>query len=137
MRVIVAGSRNIMSYAEVEQAIRESGFHIDVVLSGAAHGVDTYGEYWANTNGASVERYPADWERYGNSAGYKRNVVMAERADALVAVWDGFSRGTKHMIDIAREKRLRVHVHDLSKPSLTTLAASILCEAQASSRTKS
>ena len=52
----------------------------------------------------------ADWETYGKSAGYRRNVDMAESADALVALWDGVSNGTKHMINIARQKGLRVHV---------------------------
>lgn len=38
---------------------------------------------------------PADWDRYGNAAGPIRNRKMAEVADALVAVWDGRSPGTK------------------------------------------
>jgi hypothetical protein len=35
---------------------------------------------------------------------------MVKNADALVAVWDGKSRGTAHMIEIAKEKGLLVHV---------------------------
>lgn len=35
---------------------------------------------------------------------------MADRAEALVAIWDGQSRGTKHMIDTARAQGLRVYL---------------------------
>ena len=57
-----------------------------------------------------IKRFPADWENLGRGAGYVRNVQMAFYADALIAFWDGESRGTKHMIDIAKEKGLMVRV---------------------------
>lgn len=47
---------------------------------------------------------------YGKSAGYKRNSEMAEIADALIAFWDCSSKGTKDMIDIAKNKNLLVRV---------------------------
>jgi hypothetical protein len=56
-------------------------------------------------------RFPADWDRYGKAAGYIRNETMAANAEALIALWDGRSPGTKHMIDIARKKGLKVYVH--------------------------
>jgi len=37
---------------------------------------------------------------------------MADYADALVAVWDGESRGTVHMICRAKENGLKVYVVD-------------------------
>ena len=54
--------------------------------------------------------FPADWERHGKAAGYIRNREMAQNADALVAFWDGESRGTKSMIDLAKEYDLAVRV---------------------------
>ena len=68
------------------------------------------GERWARENGVPVERYPADWEGLGKRAGYVRNVSMAERAEALIAVWDQQSRGTQHMIRIANNHGLHVFV---------------------------
>ena len=55
-------------------------------------------------------RFPADWDKYGKAAGYKRNGEMARNADALIAFWDGKSRGTKHMIDLAKKYDLQARV---------------------------
>jgi hypothetical protein len=43
-------------------------------------------------------------------AGYLRNIQMAEVADAVVVFWDGESRGTKMMIDIAKDYDLSLRV---------------------------
>lgn len=87
-----------------------------VVLSGDARGVDRMGEMWARLNFVRVERYPAQWEVYGKRAGPIRNAEMASNADALIAVWDGSSRGTAHMIDTAKKKGLRVYVLNVGAP---------------------
>lgn len=111
MRVIIAGSRTITSYKTVCEAIEASGFDITCVVSGTARGVDKLGEEWALRHAKSVKKFPAWWERYGKRAGYLRNEEMARNADALIAVWDGKSAGTKHMIDIANNAGLKVYVH--------------------------
>jgi hypothetical protein len=108
MKVIIAGSRSITDPREVEAAIRESGFEIAEVVCGGARGVDMLGCEWAQERGIPVAWYPAEWDRYGKSAGYRRNEKMALYADALIAVWDGESRGTKHMLDIAHREGLQV-----------------------------
>ena len=111
MKVIVAGSRTIVSYTLVANAIQDSGFKVTEVISGTARGVDQLGELWAKnqTPPIPVRRFPANWNRYGRTAGMKRNEEMANYAEALVAVWDGKSKGTRGMIRIAQEKGLRVH----------------------------
>lgn len=107
MRTIIAGSRSINDYDALSKAIKDSGFEISTVISGTASGVDKLGERFAQENNIPLLKFPADWEKFGRSAGYKRNVEMAENADALIALWDKKSFGTKHMIDIAREKKLK------------------------------
>lgn len=82
----------------------------DVILSGTAKGADKLGEVFAKAENVKLEQYPADWGKHGKSAGYKRNVEMAENADTLLVLWDGKSKGTKHMIDIAESKGLAVYV---------------------------
>lgn len=111
MRTIIAGSRSITDYRAVCDAVTESGFDVTTVVSGTAHGVDQIGERWAGKHGVQVDRFPAQWDRDGKSAGYKRNVVMAILSDALIALWDGKSRGTKHMIEEAKRRGLRVFVY--------------------------
>ena len=111
---IIAGSRGITDpnvvLAAVAFAVSE-GIVPSVVISGGARGVDTLGEQWAKSAGIPVEVYPAEWGKYGKKAGTMRNVRMGNIAIALIAVWDGKSPGTKHMIDFARRNNLKVYVH--------------------------
>lgn len=110
MKTIVAGSRNITDYRLIEEAIDESGFNIDHVVCGQARGVDMLGAEWGTKNNKGIMYFPADWKNNGRAAGFIRNAEMANVADALVAIWDGKSHGTKHMIDTATKKGLHVYV---------------------------
>jgi hypothetical protein len=103
MRVVIAGSRSMMAAAEVATAVARSGFAITAVISGCAREVDTLGEAWARTHKILIRRVPAPWERYGKSAGFRGHEAMAHVADALSAVRDGGSPGTRHMIATARQ----------------------------------
>ncbi len=85
------------------------------VFCGEARGVDLLGRVWAKFNSVPVRSFPADWDAYGHSAGMVRNGEMAMNADALVAVWDGHSRGTADMIRKAKARNLFVHVLNLAK----------------------
>lgn len=110
MKVIIAGSRTITKYDAVSNAIQWSGFEITEVVSGGAIGVDTIAERWAADKGIEVKRFDANWDLLGKAAGPVRNAEMAQYADALIAVWDGKSRGTMSMINLARKEGLQVHV---------------------------
>ena len=110
MRVIIAGSRGINHYATVCDAVQRSGFTISRIVSGMAAGVDTLANRYATQNGLPLDPFPAQWGKWGRSAGYKRNVQMAQNADALIAIWDGKSPGTRHMIEAANAHGLRVFV---------------------------
>lgn len=114
MKIIIAGSRtigNINSVIEAIKAIKASNFHLTEVICGNARGVDTIAKVWAAGNGIPVYDFPADWKTYGKAAGPIRNQQMASYADALIAIWDGKSRGTKHMIETAQKKGLKVYIH--------------------------
>jgi len=112
MRTIISGSRD-MDEADhhVLVAIAKSGFKITEVLSGCSGAVDTEGEAWALRHEKMLHKHPADWARYGKKAGPMRNEAMAKQADALIAVWDGVSRGTADMIRRARKHKLKVYVY--------------------------
>lgn len=113
MKVIIAGSRDITDLDEVIKAVKSSGFEITEVVSGTARGVDKLGEEYAKLNNIPVKAFPADWYNLGKKAGFRRNQEMLEYADALIAVWDGFSRGTQHMIDITHRKGKPYFVRNL------------------------
>lgn len=111
MKVIVAGSREGFVARNVFEAIEESNFSITEIVSGTARGVDRDGEYYAKLHNIPVKRFPADWDSYGKSAGYIRNNQMAAYADALIAVWDGKSPGTKSMIEIMKDWNKPVYIY--------------------------
>jgi hypothetical protein len=111
MRTIIAGSRNVTDYNIINFVMFKIDWKPTEIISGTANGVDKLGEQWAIKNNIPLKQYPADWNKYGKSAGYKRNLLMAENADALVAIWDGISKGTKHMIDIAKKKNIKTFIY--------------------------
>lgn len=133
LRIIIAGGRDFNDYEYLNKSVTEILFDLgyrNVVtgitrenvkkmiefVSGAARGADSLGEKYAKECGYTVKRFPADWNTYGKRAGYIRNEQMAKYAmrdnsyGVLIAFWDGKSRGTKHMIDLANKHGLEVHV---------------------------
>lgn len=80
------------------------------IVSGTARGADQLGEKFAKEKGCNLKQFPADWDAYGKSAGYRRNADMAKYADACVVFWDGVSKGTKHMIDLAEKAELDLKI---------------------------
>ncbi len=114
-KVIIAGSRGFSNYKllreQCNKYLREKKKTSNIIIvSGHARGADTLGEKYAQDEGFDLEIYPAQWKKLGKQAGYRRNEQMAEVADALIAFWDGESKGTKHMIDIMNAKNLQVKV---------------------------
>ncbi len=119
MKTIVAGSRDIFNVGEVWQAMEDAPWVITEVVCGGARGVDSIGSSLAKKAGIPVRMFPVtnkDWNTIGPSAGPRRNRQMAEYAEALIAVWDGESRGTKNMIDEAQLRKLQVFIRYVRKP---------------------
>ena len=100
MKVVIAGPREFDRLLLVVWAVEESGFEITEVVSGGAEGIDLMGERWAKRHGIPIKPFyvePEDWGRYGKRAGHLRNQRMAEYADALILIWDGWSPGSANM----------------------------------------
>ena len=115
MKLIVAGSRFKDSEYDtrlplVVQELDKKFPDISEIVSGTARGYDRLGERYAQSHHIPVERFPANWDEYGKSAGYRRNEDMANYADELIAFWDGVSKGTQHMINIMKNKNKPVTV---------------------------
>lgn len=114
-RVIIAGSRSFSDYVTLQAACdnilsQKRMTHTIVIISGTARGADTLGEQYAHERGYTIERFPADWQQYGKTAGLVRNRQMADNADALIVFWDSQSKGTKNMIMEAKKKGIAVRV---------------------------
>lgn len=113
MRIIIAGSRDVdrdWMLGELNSSrILNMAAWTPTIISGGARGADAIGEEWAKIRGLPIERFDADWPK-GRGAGFERNQIMAKNADYLLAFWDGTSKGTKHMIDIAIKEGLWVKV---------------------------
>jgi len=111
-KVIIAGGRDFKDYnhlCEICDHMLQNKDDIEVV-SGTAMGADQLGEKYSKERGYSLKEFPADWEEFGKAAGHIRNRQMGDYADALIAFWDGKSKGTKGMIEYARTKDLQVAV---------------------------
>ena len=117
MKVIIAGGRDFAKYKLLCKVCDEKlAFYFDVeIISGTARGADSLGERYAREKGYKLQRIPANWDRYGKSAGYKRNAVMADYADMAIIFWDGRSKGTQHMIKLANRVGLIVVVQYYKK----------------------
>jgi hypothetical protein len=110
MKTIIAGGRTITDYSLVSLALAESQFTPTEIVSGMAPGVDTLAIQYAKEHNLPLKEFHANWSEFGRSAGPIRNRQMAEYGDALVAIWDGESRGTKNMISEATKLGLKVYV---------------------------
>lgn len=125
LRVIIAGSRDFDDFPKLMNSCNDILYGITDkndnfgkirIVSGTARGADLLGEQYAKIAGYEVSRFPADWDGLGKRAGYVRNAEMAKYAVAdesygvLISFWDGKSKGTKHMIDLAEKNGLEVHI---------------------------
>lgn len=113
MRIAIVGSRQYGNLEFVHQYVERISIKYPdaVIVSGGAAGVDRTAVRAATTHGLEWKEYHPDWNRYGKSAGYKRNVEIITDSDICVAFWDGHSKGTQHSINIAKEQGKRVFIY--------------------------
>ncbi|MEO1416242.1 MAG: DUF2493 domain-containing protein [Bacteroidota bacterium] len=110
MKIIIAGSRTFQDYERLVAICDQLLGSMDLaddpieIVSGAARGADQLGEAYASSKGYIIQRFPADWAKWGKMAGPLRNQAMAAYADGAIIFWDGRSRGTKHLIRVLRKE---------------------------------
>lgn len=125
IKVIIAGGRDFSDISAVKKALCSDIPLLDdyissvisagesykiTIVSGMARGADKAGYEAAKELHLKCYEFPADWNKYGKSAGFRRNAEMAQFADVLIAFWDGESRGTKHMIETMQRLNKPVHI---------------------------
>lgn len=114
-KLIVAGGRDFDNAGLLNNEIKNLANTIYndqavSIVSGMANGADRMGYTFALRNGVVVHKFPADWDKYGKSAGMIRNKQMGDFADGLLAFWDGKSRGTAQMIQYMRSLNKPVYI---------------------------
>lgn len=120
MKIAVVGSRSITSYETVRKALQRSPFwHPSregqrpgvTIISGGADGVDTSAERFAEEHDCNLEVIEPDWNDWSNGHPAKvRNTTIVEQSNAVVAVWDGHSNGTRDSIDKALDQGKNIYV---------------------------
>lgn len=110
IKLAVVGSRTFDEYNFLESTL--DWFDISRIISGGAKGADALAAKYAANRNISLKEIKPNWNLYGKSAGYKRNVLIVDDCDELVAFWDGISRGTKHSIDIITDQSKPVHIFE-------------------------
>ncbi len=126
MKLIIAGSRSIKDYNIIRRAVFEfaKSIHngecplplnkwIDCIISGNANGIDKLGEQFSKEHNISLVIFPANWPKYGNSAGFKRNSDMIAYATHLLAIWDGQSNGTQDTLKKAEDAGLKWFMYQI------------------------
>lgn len=118
MKVAIVGSRGFKQLEKVIEYVNSLSDG-DVVVSGHAVGVDITAEQAAHMRGLKVETFLPDWNTFGRSAGFRRNVQIVDAADRVVAFWDGRSRGTQHSIDLGYKANKDVRIiYESERPAL-------------------
>lgn len=118
-RVLVTGSRDwqdedkvwhelMLAYYDYGGAYRGTG-DFTIVHGACPTGADKMSGAFADYHSFDVEEHPADWERYGKSAGFRRNAEMVNLgADVCLAFIRNGSRGASHTADLAEKAGIPV-----------------------------
>lgn len=130
MKILVCGSRTFTDrelFNNTLDSINEKT-PIKDIIHGNARGADVMSWSWIlkNNHGRTGDdalgcmAYNPAWDKHGKSAGIIRNQEMLDKGkpDMVVAFWDGESRGTKHMIDIAQKANIPVEVINVGVASV-------------------
>ena len=117
MRVMVTGSRDWEDHSTIYTVLGQfqetHKFEPVTIIHGGARGADEIAQNAALSYGYHVEVHPADWRKYGNYAGIKRNAEMIDSGvDLVLSFWDRKSRGTKHAFTLARNLGLSVELYE-------------------------
>jgi len=120
MKILIAGSRSIKGYSLFIQTVNNalatycsSVLDIEEIISGGGKGVNTMITKFCGENNIKNIIVLPQWEQYGKSAESIRNMKMIDMLnteDIIVIIWDGISKGTQHILDLVKKKKLNVYL---------------------------
>lgn len=111
MDITVSGSRDFPDRDRVFAALDafKAEYPFDRMFAGGTRGVDRFAEEWALLHQVPCTVVPAQWDTFGKRAGHMRNIRMLEQSDALLAIFDVLTAGTKHAVTHAFRMGLTVY----------------------------
>ena len=122
LKIVISGSRTITDYAELKSFMSEvlgqyRRHHNIVIIAGGADGVDQLAKRYAKENAFMYKEFKPIYtsKKRDRRAPLRRNKDMAKTGDILVALWNGESPGTKHMIDVMKRKGKPTHVSTITR----------------------
>lgn len=122
MKVIIAGSRTFDNYSLLEEKCNYllKNSQVTEIISGGQvsirkkdnhhYGADYFGEVYAFNNNIRVRTFMADWNQHGRRAGPIRNDEMGQYADVAIIFWNGFSKGSKDMIEVMKRLKKPIRI---------------------------
>lgn len=112
MTLAIVGSRTFDSYSLLVKEVRSLALssQITEIVSGGARGADHLAKLYAIDNRLRLTEHYPEWQLYGKRAGFKRNRLIIQDADIVIAFWDGMSRGTLNSINISKELGKELHI---------------------------
>lgn len=106
MKVLVCGGRNYNDFSAVDRVL--SHLNPTCIVQGGANGADKLALMWARRNGVSFQTFEAEWDKYGPSAGPRRNQQMLENSKPDLVVSFPGGRGTEDMVGRAKRAGVKV-----------------------------
>lgn len=132
VKIIVFGTRHYNNRKQFHETILDYLENFDepvLFISGAApSGADDLIIRWCLKFNYPCLKMPADWDKFGKAAGFRRNEDMAKIATHALGFWDGQSPGSKHMSELSDEYKLhkKIILINAKENEQTTYQKSVL-----------
>ena len=112
MKIAVIGSRGLV----INDLGKYLPANVTEIVSGGAKGIDTCAKEYALSNGIKLTEFLPEYNKYGRGAPLKRNLLIIDYADEVLAFWDGRSSGTKYVIEQCRKRNKKVSIFYIKYP---------------------
>lgn len=102
MKVAIVGSRSVGA-EHYEELCAKVPIGASTIISGGSKGADQLAKRYAEENNLFYEEFLPDYARFGRAAPLKRDQQIVERADYVIVMWNGQSRGAAYVIKYCLE----------------------------------
>ena len=111
MKIAIIGSRNL-KVTDFEKYLPENTSEI---VSGGAKGIDSCAKKYALNNNIKITEFLPEYNKYGRIAPLKRNDLIIDYSNMVIAFWDGKTKGTKYVINNCKLKNKPIKIYISTK----------------------